>query len=107
MEGRFYCATITAPSSERLQIRVLPNFGYWHTCPLGQWVASLHKENGEFYGFSGGSDSLTEAKAMGLRGASGNPTLTEDDALRLDWYEIDVRDPKLGPTDPFRPTTQH
>jgi hypothetical protein len=105
MEGRFYCASVTAPSSERLQVRVVPNFGYWRNWPSGQWVASLHRENGDICGFSGGSDSLTKTKAIGLRGALSDPNLTEDEALRLDWHEIDVRDAALGPADPFRPAT--
>src|ERR1019366_9369281 len=29
MEGRFYHATVISPSSERIQIRVSPNFGQW------------------------------------------------------------------------------
>lgn len=86
MEARFYAATVEAPSSERLQIRVTSNLGLWHNCGPGQWwVATLHRENGDIGGFNCCSDSITGAKIKGLQSALLNPKLTEEAALELDW----------------------
>jgi hypothetical protein len=83
MEGRCYHATV-GPSEDRTQIRVSPNFGYWSNCRLGQWVASLHKEDGSCAGSNSCSSSIAEAKAQGLQRALRNRAA---DADQLEWAE--------------------
>ena len=108
MEGRFYCHTVPTRFSERVQVRVMPNFGeYWHTRPLGKWVVSLHKGDGTFATAAGNGvpfDELAKGMAAGLQGALHDPAVTNGDALGRDWEEIGLRD--LPTTDPFRRATR-
>ena len=68
MEGRFYCVTITSEQSERIQIRISPNFGQRYSCPRGYWFASFfHEENGNPAGVDCYSSSLEETKDLSLR----------------------------------------
>jgi|ERR1700722_16601741 len=83
MEDRYYHATV-GPSEDRVQIRVSPNFGGWSNCPTGQWVSSLHREDGRCAGGNRCSASVAEAKVQGLHLALGNRA---PDADQLEWTE--------------------
>ena len=64
---------------------VSPNVGQWYNCPPGQWVASLHHEDGTPAGMNRCSVSLAEAKALGLRAAFLNNYLTREFANQQEW----------------------
>jgi hypothetical protein len=85
MEGRFYFETARAKPKD-IQIRVSPNFGQCN-CPSGQWVASLHHEDGRPAGRNSWSASLAEAKALGLRQALLDTNVTVEEANELKWLE--------------------
>ena len=50
-----------------IEVRVAPNFGYWHNCSVGQWVASLHHPDGSFAGANRWAESIEKASVQGLR----------------------------------------
>jgi hypothetical protein len=89
MNGRSYRTKVSIP--EPIQIWVSPNFGQWRNCQLGQWVASLHREDGRAAGMNRCSVSLAETKILGIQQATNVP---REQACQLAessvWQETDL-----------------
>ena len=80
---------ITRSEVKHIEVIVIPNFGQWDTCPIGEWVAWLYNESRTgWVGNHSYASSLEQAKLGGLQKASGK---TNGDLLRIaqqEWKRV-------------------
>ena len=86
MEARALLTTVTSSSSERLQIKIFPNFGSFPRW-VGEWVAQLYFENGVVAGSELHSDSMEKVKRLSVDTAVGERV--PGDRQEPEWTEAD------------------
>jgi hypothetical protein len=68
MKGKAYRCEIS-DGPDRIEVRVVPNFGQRLGCRIGQWVAMLYDDKGGPAGADRCADSVLEAKRSGIQQA--------------------------------------
>jgi hypothetical protein len=68
MKGRAYQFEIS-DGPDRIEVRVVPNFGQRWGCRIGQWVAMLYDDKGDAAGVDRCADSVLGAKRSGVQQA--------------------------------------